>query len=79
MIRMMCGVRLVDTMSTDVLCYRIGVVVKIENMLIQSRLRCQGHVMRRGINSQICDVMEVKMTGKRKNGRPRKSRKKCVK
>ena len=35
--------------------------------------------MRRGINSQICDVMEVKMTGKKKNGRPRKSRKKCVK
>ena len=29
MIRMMCGVRLVDTMSTDVLCDRIGVVVKI--------------------------------------------------
>ena len=29
MIRMMCGVRLVDKMSTDVLCDRIGVVVKI--------------------------------------------------
>ena len=29
MIRMMCGVRFVDTMSTDVLCDRIGVVVKI--------------------------------------------------
>ena len=39
MIRMMCGVRLADRVWTDVLCDRVGVVVKIENMIIQSRLR----------------------------------------
>ena len=39
MIRMMCGVRLVDSVLTVVLRYRVGVVVKIEDMIIQSRLR----------------------------------------
>ena len=39
MIRMMCGVRLVDRVSTDVLRDRMGVVVKIEEMIIQNRLR----------------------------------------
>ena len=36
MVRMMCGVRLVDWVSTDVLRDRVGVFVKIEDMIIQS-------------------------------------------
>ena len=63
-------------MSTDALCDRVGVVVKIEDMIIQSRLRRYGHVMFGDINSQIreeVEVMEVEITGKRKKGRPRKS------
>ena len=51
MIRMMCGVRLVDRVSTDVLRDRVGVAVKIEDMIIQSRLSWYGHVMRGDINS----------------------------
>ena len=35
--------------------------------------------MRGDINSQIREVMEVEITGKRKKGRPRKSREECVK
>ena len=34
MIRMMCGVRLVDRLSTDVLLDRVVVVVKIEVMIV---------------------------------------------
>ena len=34
MTRMMCGVRLVDRLSTDVLRAKVGVVVKIEGMTI---------------------------------------------
>ena len=59
MIRMMRGVRLADRVSTDVLRNRVGVVVKIEDMIIQSRLWWYGHVMRGNINSQIHVVMEV--------------------
>ena len=51
MIRIMCGVRLVDRVSIEVLRDRLGVVVKIEDMIIQSRVRWYGHVMRGDINS----------------------------
>ena len=79
MIRMMCGLRLVDRVSTDVLRDRVGVVVKTEDLIIQSRLRWYGHVMRGDINFQISEVMEIEITGKRKKGRSSKSWEECVK
>ena len=54
MIRMRCGVRWVDRVSTDVLRYRMGVVVKIENVTIQSRLQWHLHVMHGDIKSPEC-------------------------
>ena len=75
----MCGVRLVDRLSTFVLCNMGGVFVNIEDMIIQSRLRWYGNVARRDINSQIREAMEDEITGKRKKGRPRKSWEECVK
>ena len=39
MIRMMYGVELVDRVSTDALLDRVGVVVKIEDSIIQSLLQ----------------------------------------
>ena len=75
----MCGVRLVDRVSTDVLGDRVGVVVKTEDLIIQSRLRSCGHVMRGDVNSQIREVMEVEITGKRKKVRPKKSWEECLK
>ena len=62
----MCRVKLVDKVFTDVLCDKVSVVVMIENMIIQSRLRWYGHVMSGDINSQIRKVIEVKIKGKRK-------------
>ena len=56
-----------------------GVVVKIEDMKIQSCLRWNGHVMHGDINSQICEIMGVEITGKSKKRRPRKSWEECVK
>ena len=44
MIRMMCGVRLVARVSTEVFCDRVDVVEKIED-IIQSCLQWYGHVM----------------------------------
>ena len=79
MIRMMCGVRLVDRVSTVALRDRVGVVVKIEDLIIQSRLQWYGHVMPGDINSQICEVGEVEITGKRKKGPPRKLWEECIK
>ena len=61
LIRMMCGVRLADKVSTDILRDRVGVVEKIEDMIIQSRLRWYGHIMRGDINFQIREVMEAEI------------------
>ena len=55
-------------MSAYVLRDKVGVVVKIEDMINQSRLWWYGHAMRGDINSQIREVMEVEITGKRKKG-----------
>ena len=79
MIRMMCGVRLVDRVSTDVLQDRVGVVVKIGDMIIKSRMWWHDYVIRRDINSQICEVMELEITEKRKKGRSKKLWEECVK
>ena len=46
--------------------------MKIVDIIIQSRLQWYGHVMHGDINSQIREVMEVEITGKRKKGRLRK-------
>ena len=78
-IMMMCGVRLVDRVSTDVLQDRVGAFVKLEDMIIQSCLRWYGHVICRDINSQIREVMMLEMIGKRNKGRPRKMFEECVK
>ena len=71
-------VTLVDRVLTDVLRDRVRVVVKIED-IIQSCLWWYGHVMRGDISSQICEVMELEITRKRKKGRPRKLWEECVK
>ena len=66
MIRMMFGVRLVDRVLTHVLRDRVGVIVKVGDMIIQRCLQWYGHVMRGGTNSQILEVTEVEIIGKRK-------------
>ena len=78
MIRM-CGVRLVDRVSTDVLQDRVGVVMMIEDFTIIRHLWWYGHVICRDINSQICEVVEHEIPGKRKKGRPRKLWEECIK
>lgn len=59
--RMTRMMRLVDRVSADVLHDKVGVVVKIQDVIIQSRLL-------EDINSQILEVMKVEVTGKRKKG-----------
>ena len=58
-------------MSTDVLSNRVGVVAKIEDMIIQSHLEWYVHVIHQDINSQIREVMELEITGKKNKSRPR--------
>ena len=66
MIRMMCGVRLVDRVPTDVLRDKVGVVMTIKDSIIQRCLRWYGHVIRRDISSQIREVMEHEIPGEKR-------------
>ena len=77
--QVMCGVRLVDRVLTDILCNRVGVAVKIEDMIILGLLWWYGHVICGDINSQIQKVMVVEITGKRKKDQPPKSCEECIK
>ena len=70
-IKMMCG-RQVDKVSTEILRDRMGIVVKIEDMIIQNSQRWYGCVLHGDINSQIHKVMEVEIIRKRKKNRARK-------
>ena len=74
-----CGVRLVDRVSTNVLHDRVDVVVKIEDMIIQSRLWWYSQVIHGDISFQIREVMKVEITRKRKKGRLRRLWEECVK
>ena len=58
--------RLVDRVKNDVLRDRIGVIVKIEDMIMQSQMRWHGHVIHRDFKSSIREVMELEKTGKMK-------------
>ena len=77
-IRTMCGVRLANRVLPDVFRDRVGVVMKIDD-IIQSRLRWHGHVTHGDINCHLGKVMEVETNEKRKKGRQRKSWEECVK
>ena len=58
----------INRVLTDVLHDRVSVVVKIEDMIIQSHLQWHCHAMHRDISTQICEIVEVKITGKSKKG-----------
>ena len=80
MIRMMCAVRLVDRVSTDVLRDRVGVVVTIEDFIIVFYNVCSGMVMSSIKMSapKYVRSWSMKYQGKEK-GRPRKSWEECIK
>ena len=60
MIKMMCGVRLVDRVSTEVLRDRVGAVVKIEDTIIQSRQGWYDHA----IDIIVIDMIMMTLNGR---------------
>ena len=59
--------------------FMIGWVVKIEDLIIQRRLRWYSNAMREDINFPIRYVYDTKITGERKKGPPRKLWEECIK
>ena len=69
MLRMICGVTLRDKMESTVIALRVG-VDNLEEHLRQKRLRWFGHIVRRDDGVEIKNVLEFKIEGRKKRGRP---------
>ena len=69
MLRMICGVTLKDMVESMVIASRVG-VDNLEEHLRQKRLRWFGHIVRRDEKVEIKKVLELKIEGLRKRGRP---------
>ena len=78
MIRIMCEVRLINRVSTYILQDRVGVLVKIEDMIIQSCLWWY-NVIGQDINLQMCEGKELEIIEKRSKSQIKKLWEECVK
>jgi len=75
MIRWICGTKPLDETPSQVLCNRLG-IPEVINALRERRLRWYGHVMRS--SSCINTVTSLKVSGRGKRGRPRKTWSQCI-
>ena len=66
---MICGGTLKDMVENTVIALRVG-VDDLEEHLRQKRLRWFGHIVRRHEEVEIKKVLELKIEGWRKRGRP---------
>ena len=71
MIRMMCGVKLLDKRRSEDLRSMMGIKFDIVDIIRKSRLRWFGHVMRREKGVGIRKVLEIDIEGKVDRGRPK--------
>ena len=70
----MCGVSLIDRVSSSVLREKVGVDVKMEDILVHGRLQWYGHVIRQDTNSQVREIMELEVDAKK----PKRSSKESI-
>ena len=68
MIRAMRRVRLADIVSSNNLREALDVFVKIEEILVHSRLRWYSQAIPQDTDSQILEVVELKIEGKEVKG-----------
>ena len=69
MLRMICRVTLKDKVENAGIASRVG-VDDLEEHLRQKRLRWFGHIVRRDEVVEIEKMLELKIEGQRKRGRP---------
>ena len=69
MLRMICRVTLKDMVESTVIALRVG-VDDLEEHLRQKRLRWFGHIVKTDEEVEIKNVLELKIEGWRKRGRP---------
>ena len=78
MVRAMCGVKLVERRSTDELMDMLGLHETVDRMARASGVRWYGHVLRREDGNILKDALTFEVSGQRKRGRPKRTRRRQV-
>ena len=78
MVRAMCGQKVVDRKTSEEQMDMLGLKETIDQLATVNGVRWYGHVLRRGDESVLRVALGLEVTGKRKQGRPKKTWKKQV-
>ena len=78
MVRTMCGQKVVDRKTTKEQMDMLGLKETIDRLATVNRVIWYGHVLRRNDNSVLRVSLNLEVSGKRKQGRPKKTWKKQV-
>ena len=78
MVRLMCGVKLVDRKNTEELMEMLGLKKTLHRMVKANGVKWYGHVIRREDDNKLKKTMMTKVNGQRKRGRPKMTWKRQV-
>ena len=79
MVKAMCGAKLMGKKRTEDLIEMLGLKETAVQMAKANEVRWYGHVSRRDDGHVLIKALEFEVRGKRKEGRPKKTRKTQVK
>ena len=72
MVRAMCGQKVVDRKTTEEQMDMLGLKETIDRLATANGVRWYGHVLRRDDDSVLRVALNLEVSGKRKQGRPKK-------
>ena len=79
MVRAMCGQKVVNRKTNGEQMGMLGLKETIDRIATANGVRSYGHVLKRDDNSVLRVALDLEVSGKRKQGRPKKTWKKQVK
>ena len=78
MVRAMCGQKVFDRKTTEEQMDMLGLKEAIDWLATANGVRCHGHVLRRDDDTVLRVALNLKVSGERKRGQPKKIWKKQV-
>ena len=73
MVRAMCSQKVVDRMTTEEQMNMLGLKETLDQLATANGVRWYGHVLRRDDDSVLRVAMDLEVSGKRKQGRSKKT------
>ena len=73
MIRVMCGVKLLNRRNSEKLMDMLGIKESLDRMAKASSMRWYGDVLRKGYENVIVKALKFEVSGSRGRGRPKQA------